>query len=126
MPTDLPEPVVPATSKCGILPRLAMTGLPLMSAPRTTVSGERSFWYCGDSSTPRSGTISRLRFGISRPMKGRPGMTSTTRTLCTESRRAMSRSRLVMELTLMPGASESSMQVTTGPTMMFSTRTLSL
>jgi len=38
-PTDLPEPVVPATSRCGILPRSATTGLPAMSLPRVMVSG---------------------------------------------------------------------------------------
>src|SRR5471030_1815830 len=37
MPTDLPEPVVPATSKCGILARSATIGLPAMSLPRATV-----------------------------------------------------------------------------------------
>ena len=38
MPTDLPEPVVPATSTCGILARSATTGLPTMSLPRPIVS----------------------------------------------------------------------------------------
>ncbi len=38
MPTDLPEPVVPATSTCGILARSATTGLPSMSLPRPMVS----------------------------------------------------------------------------------------
>ena len=38
MPTDLPEPVVPATSTCGILARSATTGLPMMSLPRPMVS----------------------------------------------------------------------------------------
>ena len=33
IPTDFPEPVVPATSKCGILARSTITGLPNMSFP---------------------------------------------------------------------------------------------
>ena len=33
IPTDFPDPVVPATSKCGILARSTITGLPNMSFP---------------------------------------------------------------------------------------------
>ena len=33
-PTDLPEPVVPATSKCGMAARSAMIGSPAISLPR--------------------------------------------------------------------------------------------
>ena len=40
MPTDLPEPVVPATRQCGILARSATSGLPTMSLPRPMVSIE--------------------------------------------------------------------------------------
>jgi hypothetical protein len=40
MPTDLPEPVVPATSRWGILARSATTGLPAMSLPSETVTGD--------------------------------------------------------------------------------------
>ena len=36
--TDLPEPVVPATSRCGILFRFATTGLPPISLPKVRVS----------------------------------------------------------------------------------------
>ena len=36
--TDLPEPVVPATSRCGILERFTLTGAPLMSLPSATCS----------------------------------------------------------------------------------------
>ena len=38
IPTDLPEPVVPATSTWGILARSATTGLPTMSLPKPMVS----------------------------------------------------------------------------------------
>ncbi|MCY1244374.1 hypothetical protein D9M72_574450 [compost metagenome] len=34
MATDLPEPVVPATSRCGIFASSAMTGSPPMVLPR--------------------------------------------------------------------------------------------
>src|SRR3989304_3782710 len=36
--TLLPEPVVPATRRCGILARSVTTGLPEMSLPRARVS----------------------------------------------------------------------------------------
>ena len=39
-PTDLPDPVVPAISKCGILAKSATTGKPAMSLPMATVSLE--------------------------------------------------------------------------------------
>src|SRR6266404_4222601 len=38
--TDFPEPVVPATSRCGILARSTTTGLPAMSLPSASVSGK--------------------------------------------------------------------------------------
>ena len=38
--TDLPEPVVPAINKCGILDKSATTELPPMSFPRANVKGD--------------------------------------------------------------------------------------
>ena len=40
MPTDLPEPVVPAISRCGMRARSATTGTPPMSLPSASASGE--------------------------------------------------------------------------------------
>ncbi len=40
MPTDLPEPVVPATSRCGIFARSATIGLPAMSLPSASVTAD--------------------------------------------------------------------------------------
>ncbi|MNT48953.1 hypothetical protein D3C72_1857670 [compost metagenome] len=37
MPTDLPEPVVPATMQCGMRARSATIGLPAMSLPSAMV-----------------------------------------------------------------------------------------
>ena len=37
--TDLPEPVVPATKRCGIEDRSATTAEPLISLPRAIVKG---------------------------------------------------------------------------------------
>ena len=40
MQTDLPDPVVPATRRCGMRARSAMTGLPETSKPKARFSGE--------------------------------------------------------------------------------------
>ena len=46
--TDLPEPVVPAINRWGILARSAITGSPPMVLPSASVSGARDFSYsCG-------------------------------------------------------------------------------
>ena len=39
-PTDLPEPVVPATRRCGIFARSATTGTPAMSLPNTIAKSD--------------------------------------------------------------------------------------
>ena len=37
IPTDLPDPVVPAMSKCGIFSKSAIKGIPAMSLPRDKI-----------------------------------------------------------------------------------------
>src|SRR3546814_2272763 len=58
-PTDLPEPVVPATSRWGIFARSVMTGLPPMSWPRARVTGDLWLSYSGVESTSEKRTICR-------------------------------------------------------------------
>ena len=60
-------------------------------------------------------TISRFSLGISKPTTDFPGMISTTRTLIADRARARSLARLLIWLTLTPGAGRSSKRVTTGP-----------
>src|SRR5690606_18427504 len=103
-PTDLPEPVVPATSRWGILARSVMTGLPPMSWPRARVTGDLASSYWDDDSTSEKRTIWRFSLGISIPTVVLPGITSTTRTLVTARERARSLARLAMRLTLTPAA----------------------
>jgi hypothetical protein len=38
--TDFPDPVVPATSKCGIFAKSATTGKPAISLPNKRLSGD--------------------------------------------------------------------------------------
>ena len=53
MATDLPDPVEPAISTCGIDARSAVTMRPLMSLPIASVSRERALLNVSDSSTSR-------------------------------------------------------------------------
>ena len=49
--TDLPDPVVPATSKCGMRARSATMGLPAMSLPSAKVSGLADLSYSFERSS---------------------------------------------------------------------------
>src|ERR1700732_3284760 len=60
-------------------------------------------------------TTSRFSLAISSPITLLPGMTSTTRTLSTDSARARSLASAVIWLAFTPGAGRSSKRVTTGP-----------
>ena len=51
--TDLPEPVVPAISRCGIFARSAITGSPPIVLPSASVSGARDFSYSGTENISR-------------------------------------------------------------------------
>ena len=122
-PTDLPEPVVPATSRCGIFARLATIGLPPMSLPNARVKADDESWNTRAFNTSLSRTISRSSFGISIPTTDLPGITSTTRTLRTARERARSFARLEILLTLTPGAGLISNRVITGPGLTSTTST---
>ena len=60
---DLPEPVAPATSRCGVLARLAVTKPPSTSLPSPMTSGCWSVRASGAARTSPSRTISRSEFG---------------------------------------------------------------
>ncbi len=113
--TDLPEPVVPATSRCGIAARLTTTGDPPISLPNAIETGDLNSSYRLDFKISLKRTISRLSFGISSPIEGLPGITSTIRTLMTDKARAKSFANAVTLLTFTPAASNNSKRVTTGP-----------
>ena len=113
--TDLPEPVVPATSTCGILAKSATTGLPAISLPMAMASGECISAYTWLPIISDKNTIWRFGLGISKPMQLLPGMVSTTRMLTTDKARAKSRAKLVIWLPLTPAAGSNSKRVITGP-----------
>ena len=113
-PTDLPDPVVPATSRCGIGARSAITGSPAMFLPR--ISGSDMFWSSNAwlPISSDSETISRLGLGSSIPITLRPGMVAT-RADSADMLRAMSSASWITRLALIPLAGSSSYIVTTGP-----------
>ena len=77
---DLPEPVAPATKRCGIFATLAMTNPPSTSLPRPTTNGLWSLRAFEERSTSPKETISLSRLGISMPMADLPGMGDRMRT----------------------------------------------
>src|SRR3990167_11265412 len=72
--TDFPEPVVPATNKCGILAKSTTTGSPAISFPNAMVKEERDCRYTLDANTSFKVTISREGLGNSRPITDFPGI----------------------------------------------------
>ena len=78
---DFPEPVEPATSRCGIFARLATRKWPSMSLPRPMPSGCASLRALPLRSTSPRRTISRSVFGTSIPTADLPGIGASSRTL---------------------------------------------
>ena len=72
MQPDLPEPVVPAISRCGMRARSVQTAAPEMSLPSHTESGEA----VAGRSSKMSPSVTRFgeRFGSSTPTACLPGI----------------------------------------------------
>ena len=102
-PTDLPDPVVPATSRCGILARSAITGSPAISLPSATGRPPSNDCQSGWSRICRNSTISRVSFGSSTPIIFWPG-TTATRTEITAIERAISSASAITRWDFVPGA----------------------
>ena len=73
MQPDLPEPVVPAISMCGMRERSACTTWPAMSLPSQTESGDEPGPGSTDVRSP-SVTMFGERFGTSTPTACLPGI----------------------------------------------------
>ena len=115
MATDFPEPVVPATNKCGIFAKSAITGEPDISFPKPIVSFEGNFSKSSDFKISDNLTICLFSFGISIPITFFPGITSTTRTLVTDKALARSLDKFVIFPALTPASGSNSNLVITGP-----------
>ena len=114
MHTDLPMPVAPATSRCGILARSATRGRPTASRPRMTgmamVAGSMA------STRSRITTASLMRLGTSMPIVVLFGSGATMRMPSLPSFIARSFSKPSTLFTRRPWSSRRiSYWVTTGP-----------
>jgi hypothetical protein len=92
--SSLPEPVVPAISMCGIVERLSITGVPVISSPSTMAKGEGLFSKFLSSIPFFKQTRLRSRFGTSMPTADFPGIGATTLIRVAFKARARSLSRL--------------------------------
>ncbi len=113
--TLFPEPVAPATRRCGILARSVTKGAPVMSFPRAMVNLCCEFLNAGEERISSRYTMVLWLFGISMPMAAFPGIGATMRTLGARRARARSSERPATLLILTPGAGLSSYIVMTGP-----------
>jgi len=107
IPTDLPEPVVPAISKWGMVERSATTGSPPIFLPKARASFDEVFSYSGAAKSSRKNTVSRWELGNSIPITLRPGTTATRADTALMERAISSASPITRE-DLMPAAGSSS------------------
>ena len=96
IPTDLPEPVVPAINKCGIFCKSATIGLPAISFPKAMESGDDSSSKVLERNISPKTTKALLSLGTSIPIKDLPSMTSTILTLDTDRDLAKSFDKLLI------------------------------
>ena len=114
MVTDLPVPVAPAISRCGILARSATTGLPSRSRPSAIGSAARPRPQSADSISSRRVTIRAIGLGTSTPTAPLPGI-GATRMDGARMDIARSSASATMRPAFTPGAGTTSNWVTTGP-----------
>ena len=119
--TLFPEPVAPATNRCGMPRRSATTCTPKMSFPNANFNGDRDFAKESLNAISFMATSSRRGFGTSMPTTDLPGMGATMRMLMALKASARSSARFTMRATFTPGAGSNSYIVTTGPTCVWMT-----
>ena len=135
MHTDLPEPVVPAISMCGILAMSPMTGLPVipaistwgslaisptmalppMSLPTAKATRDRCSAKARESMTSRMRTAVTTRLGTSMPTTELLLGMGAMRTPPLPRARAMSSARFVSLDSFTPWSRVNSYRVTLGP-----------
>ena len=100
--TDLPDPVAPAISTCGILAISATTVFPPMSFPTAKDILEELFLNSGDSRRSRSMTALFSLFGTSIPTAAFPGIGASIRISAAARFSLISSARPTILLTLTP------------------------
>lgn len=113
--TDLPEPVEPATKRCGIFVKSNTFGVPIISLPKAAHILASLFKFCGLSSTSLKVTLDIVGFGISIPIVLFPGIGAWIITSFAAKARAISLSIFKILLTFVAGGTVSSYSVTAGP-----------
>ena len=113
--TDLPEPVVPAISMCGIFAIFPTIQDTPISLPTAKEDLDLAFANSGESMTSRKDTVVTERFGTSMPtMEIFPG-TAAIRTPDAPRLRAISSAQVVSLFRRTPLSSSTSYLVTLGP-----------
>ena len=99
--TDLPDPVAPAMSRCGMSARSVTISAPATPEPRAIGRLRRpsASRYAADSSIPRSETTEVRAFGTSSPTTDLPGTGASMRSAGAASASARSCWSAVMRLT---------------------------
>ena len=77
---DLPAPVAPAISRCGMSARFTIRARPWTSLPSATSSGWVACFAAGERRTSPTITKSRCVFGTSIPIADLPGIGAWIRT----------------------------------------------
>ena len=108
MHTDLPEPVVPAISRWGILAMLPTIELPSMLLPNATEVLDFALANSGESMTSRRETVVTARFGTSMPTTEIFPGTAAIRTPDAPRLRAISSAQPVTLLSRTPLSSSTS------------------
>ena len=115
MQTDLPEPVDPATSKCGIFVKSATIGLPIKFLPKVTMIPYLWTKLLFASNISLNATALTDSFGISIPIVLFPGIGAWIRTSFAAKANAISLLIDKILLTLVPAGTTISYCVTAGP-----------
>ena len=113
--TDLPEPVCPATSKCGIRAKSAMTECPTMSFPMANVSAPFDSVHSRDWKIELNRTVAPFTFGTSIPTARLPGIGASMRMVVAARSSARLFSRAVILVSFTPVGGRSVYCVTRGP-----------
>jgi len=115
-PTDLPWPVAPATSRCGIFVRSTMYGSFVIVRPRARGISNLDSMNAFDAIRDRIETISGFLFGTSIPTVPLPGIGAMILMPIAERLSAISSSSDLMRASFTPRSGIISYKVTVGPT----------
>ena len=119
--TDFPEPVLPATNKCGIFAISVVTTSPATSFPKANVNFDLFSVNLSDSIISLNATIDFALFGTSIPTVCFPGIGASILIVSASKLKAISSAKFAILLTLTPSAGANSYLVIAGPTETFST-----